>query len=53
VVVRWISREEFTPSWAIVGGEVGENVKSGSIDQPFVVERCDGRVIVEVCKRGK
>lgn len=35
-MVRWISRGEFTPSWAIVGGEVGESVKSGATDQPVV-----------------
>ena len=29
VVVREISRGLLTPSWAIVGGEVGERVKSG------------------------
>jgi hypothetical protein len=29
VVVREISRGEFTPSWAIVGGAVGDKVKSG------------------------
>jgi hypothetical protein len=29
VVVRAISRGEFTPSWRIVQGEVGEVVKSG------------------------
>lgn len=27
--MREISRGEFTPSWAIVGGQVGERVKSG------------------------
>jgi hypothetical protein len=29
MVVREISRVEFTPSWAIVGGAVGDDVKSG------------------------
>ena len=29
IVVRAISRGEFTPSWAIVGGGFGEMVKSG------------------------
>ena len=29
LVQREISRGEFTPSWAIVGGEEGESVKSG------------------------
>ena len=30
VVQRDISRGEFTPNWAIVGGEERESVKSGS-----------------------
>jgi hypothetical protein len=29
--VREVSRGEFTPSWAIVGGAVGDEVKSGTI----------------------
>jgi hypothetical protein len=29
--VREISRGEFTPSWAMVGGAVGDSVKSGTM----------------------